>query len=130
MFIYLYCLGELSRLGTNRLAFYSGLVIGLLTFGPQLRFFWTIFGPVAFSMWTILSLWIGFFLLLVRLCRIRFGSVWTAALIPFIWTGLEYFRSELNYLRFSWLNVGYAFSDSLGSLPMRQLLEFMALASC
>jgi len=29
---------------------------------------------------------------------------------------LEYFRSELYYLRFSWLNAGYAFSDS-GSLP-------------
>ena len=25
--------------------------------------------------------------------------------------GLEYFRSELYYLKFSWLNVGYAFSD-------------------
>ena len=31
---------------------------------------------------------------------------------PFLWTGLEYFRSEVYYLRFSWLNVGYAFSDS------------------
>src|SRR5207244_2125086 len=33
-------------------------------------------------------------------------------LIPCIWTGLEYFRGELYYLRFSWLNVGYAFSAS------------------
>lgn len=28
-------------------------------------------------------------------------------LTPFIWTGLEYFRSELYYLKFSWLNIGY-----------------------
>jgi apolipoprotein N-acyltransferase len=32
-------------------------------------------------------------------------------LVPFLWTGLEYFRSELYYLKFSWLNVGYAFAD-------------------
>ena len=38
---------------------------------------------------------------------------WGAAIAaPFLWTGLEYFRSEVYYLRFSWLNVGYAFSDS------------------
>ena len=30
-------------------------------------------------------------------------------LIPFVWTGLEYFRSELYFLRFSWLSPGYAF---------------------
>jgi len=32
-------------------------------------------------------------------------------LIPFLWTGLEYFRSELYYLKFSWLNGGFAFAD-------------------
>lgn len=30
---------------------------------------------------------------------------------PFIWTGLEYFRSELYCLKFSWLNIGYAFAN-------------------
>ena len=33
-------------------------------------------------------------------------------LAPFLWTGLEYFRSEVYFLRFSWLNAGYAFFDS------------------
>jgi apolipoprotein N-acyltransferase len=28
--------------------------------------------------------------------------------IPVVWTGIEYFRSELYYLKFSWLNIGYA----------------------
>jgi apolipoprotein N-acyltransferase len=37
---------------------------------------------------------------------------WGWLLIPFLWTGLEYFRSELYYLRFSWLNVGYAFAGA------------------
>src|SRR5208283_4563722 len=34
-----------------------------------------------------------------------------AWLIPIVWTGIEYFRSELYYLKFSWLNVGYIFSN-------------------
>jgi apolipoprotein N-acyltransferase len=32
--------------------------------------------------------------------------------VPFLWTGLEYFRSELYYLKFSWLNLGYAFTET------------------
>ena len=42
----------------------------------------------------------------------KLGPKWGWLLIPFIWTGLEYFRSELYYLRFSWLNVGYAFAGA------------------
>jgi apolipoprotein N-acyltransferase len=42
----------------------------------------------------------------------RLGSGWGWLLVPFVWTGLEYFRSELYYLRFSWLNVGYAFAGA------------------
>lgn len=29
-------------------------------------------------------------------------------MIPILWTGIEYFRSELYFLKFSWLNIGYA----------------------
>jgi apolipoprotein N-acyltransferase len=43
--------------------------------------------------------------------------------VPFIWTGVEYFRSELYYLRFSWLNVGYAFS----SLPRSALIPWLGM---
>src|SRR5207248_708905 len=32
---------------------------------------------------------------------------------------LEYFRSELYYLRFSWLNAGYAFSEQVQTVPFR-----------
>ena len=42
----------------------------------------------------------------------RLGPKWGWLLIPFLWTGLEYFRSELYYLRFSWLNAGYAFAGA------------------
>jgi apolipoprotein N-acyltransferase len=45
---------------------------------------------------------------------IRFGPRAWAVAAPFLWTGLEYARSELYYLRFSWLNPGYAFTGSAG----------------
>jgi apolipoprotein N-acyltransferase len=119
--VYLGCLFELARLKTGRLAFYTGLAIGLLAFAPQLNFFWNIFGAAAIALWVVLAFWLGLFLALARLCRVRLGRVPAAILIPFVWTGLEYFRSELYYLRFSWLNAGYVFSDNLPWLPLQHL---------
>ena len=109
---YLFCLLRLGQTGTARQAFYSGLVVGLLSVGPQLFCFWEIFGAGAIVLWTILAVWIGLFVALTRLCFLRLPSIAAALLIPVVWIGLEYFRSELYYLRFSWLNVGYAFSGS------------------
>jgi len=119
--IYLYCLLNLARLPTSRRAFYFGLAIGLMTVGPQLNCFYNIFGWAAVALWLILAFWIAVFVLLARLCRTNFSSVPAAVLVPFVWTGLEYFRSELYYLRFSWLNVGYVFSDTAQWLPLKQL---------
>lgn len=118
MVAYLFCLIQMARAETWRRAFYPALAVGLLTFGPQLRFFWTIFGPGAVVLWLILACWIGLFVALSRLCLTRWKPAWALWLIPFLWTGLEYFRSELYPLRFSWLNVAYAFSDHFWLLPL------------
>jgi apolipoprotein N-acyltransferase len=109
---YVICLTQLSRLRTTRQSFYSGLVIALACYAPHLDCFWRIFGPVAISLWTILAIWIGFFVALTHVAIARLGFVKASLLVPFLWTGLEYFRSELYYLRFSWMNVGYAFAES------------------
>jgi len=108
---FLLCLISLAKLGTTRQAFYLGLVIGMLIYPPQLWCFYTIFGTAAFVLWLIFAFWLALFLLLAQLCFSNFKSIVAAILIPFLWTGLEYFRSELWYLRFSWLSVGYAFSN-------------------
>jgi apolipoprotein N-acyltransferase len=111
---------SLSQLRTSRQAFYLGFGIGFAVYAPHLAFFWTIFGAPAMVLWSVLAFWLGLFLVLSRAVRCHLGAMGAAVLIPFLWTGLEYFRSELYYLRFSWLNVGYAFSDSpLLSLLMR-----------
>jgi len=110
--VFLFCLVRLTALPSARQAFYFGLVIGYVAYAPHLKFFWTIFGWPALALWTVLAFWLGLFVALGRLCRMNFGPLAAAALIPFVWTGLEYFRSELYYLRFSWLSVGYAFAES------------------
>jgi apolipoprotein N-acyltransferase len=112
---YVICVAQLSRLSTTRRAYYAGLVTGFLCIAPQLTCFWKIFHAGAIALWYILAFWIGTFTSMTHAARARFGPLAAAALVPFLWTGLEYFRSELYYLKFSWLNVGYAFSgDWLG----------------
>jgi apolipoprotein N-acyltransferase len=119
--IYLYGLFQLSGLPTPRRAFYFGLGTGFGVFAPQLHFFWGIFGPGAVVLWLVLAFWIGAFVLLTHLARRRFGEGWAVLAAPVFWIGLEYFRSELYYLRFSWLSAGYAFAGLPSAGTMRWL---------
>src|SRR5207244_1764341 len=91
---------------------YVGFAIGFGIYVPQFAFLWKIFGPAAIALWAVLAFWLGLFLLLAHKCWRRMPLWASALLIPLIWTGLEYFRSELYYLRFSWLSAGYAFSNA------------------
>lgn len=101
----------LARLGTARRAFYIGFAAGMLVYGPQLWFFFTIFGPAAAALWAVLAFWLGLFVLLAREAVTRLPGTWAAWLIAFLWAGLEYFRSELYFLRFAWLTPGLALSE-------------------
>src|ERR1700678_2230785 len=91
--LFLYCLFRLAGLPTGRQAFCFGLAVGLAAYSPHLVFFWKLFGPAAITLWCILSFWLGLFLLVGRACLGRFGPVFWAVAAPFLWTGLEYFRS-------------------------------------
>lgn len=103
----------LVRLPTARLAFYGGLILGFGLYGPLLGFFWGIFGPAALVLWGILGFWVGLFLALGRGLHQRLPSRLLVVALPVLWTGLEYFRSELYYLRFSWLTPGAALAPAL-----------------
>jgi hypothetical protein len=122
--VFPFCLFPLARLRTRRLAYYFGLGIGLAVYAPHLLFFWTIFGGGAIALWYILPFWLGLFVMLGRACLFRFGPAAWACLAPFLWTGLEFFRSELYYLRFSWLNAGlclFGFRRAALSLRLRRV---------
>ena len=105
---YVICLVQMARVATARQAFYLGLSVGFLCFAPQLVFFWKLFNIEAAILWLILAVWIALFVSLTQATLARFGTKVAALLVSFIWMGLEYFRSELYYLKFSWLNVSYA----------------------
>jgi apolipoprotein N-acyltransferase len=116
IFGYAFFLVRLAEQPTVRRAFYFGLAAGFLCYAPQLTFFWWIFGPAAIALWLVLAFWIGLFTAVVCAGFGRWGKIRAAWLIPVIWTGLEYFRSELYYLKFSWLNIGYALPPWFGFL--------------
>ncbi len=113
IFGYAYGLVRLANQPTVRRAFYFGLAAGFLCAAPQLFFFWRIFRLAAIPLWIVFAFWIGLFAAIVCGCIRRWGKNKAAWLIPVVWTGIEYFRSELYYFKFSWLNVGYAFHDGL-----------------
>ena len=108
IFGYAFALVRLTDQPTVRRAFYFGLATGFLCYAPQLFFFWRIFNAAAIVLWLVLAFWIGLFAAMVCGSIRRWGKTKAAWLIPIIWTGIEYFRSELYYLKFSWLNIGYA----------------------
>lgn len=108
IFGYAYGLVRLTEQPTVRRAFYFGLATAYLCYAPQLFFMWRIFGPAAIVLWVVLAFWVGLFAAVICGSRRRWGEITTAWLIPVVWTGLEYFRGELYYLKFSWLNLGYA----------------------
>ncbi|MBE7498754.1 MAG: hypothetical protein HS113_00260 [Verrucomicrobiales bacterium] len=56
------CLFLLRRTACGRWAFYTGLAVGLGMYGPQLHFFWGLFGPAAVALWLVLAFWLALFL--------------------------------------------------------------------
>ncbi len=98
---------QLTRLEPGRTSFLIGCLFGFSLVAPQLSFFFNIFSWAAVPLWIVLSFWFGLFLWLGCHMRRQF-SAWAFVLtLPIVWLGLEYFRSELYYLRFSWLNAGF-----------------------
>src|SRR5260221_2599613 len=101
LFIFGYAFGlvRLADQPSVRRVFYFGLIVGFLCAAPQACFFWSIFSVAAVVLWLVFAFWIGLFTAIVCGCIRCWGKVRTAWLIPVVWTGLEYFRSELYYLK-------------------------------
>jgi len=130
---YAFGLVRLAHQPTIRRAFYFGLAAGLLGYGPQLWFFTRIFSAAAVVLWLVLAFWVAVFAATACGCLRRWGWPWSIWLIPVLWTGIEYFRSEVYYLKFSWLNLGYALPQGCGGLGMYGLGFFafvVAAALC
>lgn len=130
--VYLFALLQLARLPTWRKNYYAGLSVGLFIAASQLTFFWKIFSGGAVALWYVYAFWIGLFVAIaggwlrrgcasVKAKPSSQPAIWIWLALPFLWTGLEYFRSELYYLRFSWVSPGYAFALAPWEAPLRSL---------
>jgi len=109
----------ISRLKTPRRAFYGGLLACSAIYAPQLWFFYSIFHVVVIALWTIAALPIAIFCLLLHQSRSRFGPTSAMLLTPILWTGIEFFRSELYYFKFAWILPGQAIAFLPGVRLMR-----------
>ena len=112
MVVYLGALLWLVFAPSFRWSFYTALAVGTVNAAIQMGFFWRIFSGASILLWIILGFWIALFVLLARGVKVRFGDKAFLCAAPFLWTGLEYFRSELYYLRFSWGNEAYLFAHA------------------
>ncbi len=155
----------LSRLPRWRMAFYPAVLLGMICYAPKLTFFWTIFGFGAVALWLVLSVWLGFFAVgiwwlgqrlfvgrasapgesvllkeatghpLAGRGRPAYGSLRLLLVAPVLWTALEFFRSELYWLRFAWLTPGMAFDQwpglmaTLGSYGIGFVAALLAAAA-
>lgn len=126
---FLFCLVKLLNVASPRRAFYLGLLVGLAIYAPQLSFFWNIFHAAAIPLWLVLSFWLATFLLAGHLAQRRLSQGYVTLLLPFLWMAFEFFRSELYYLRFSWLSVGYVFA-SLKGVALPGFLGVYGLGFC
>jgi len=121
--LFLFCTFQLSRTANRPRATYAGWLLGLCIYGPQLEFFFRVFDLAALGLWLVLATWLSIYLVLQRFALMKLGPYLGALAAPFIWTGVEYFRSELYYLRFSWLSVGYVMSP----FPSAALIPWLGI---
>jgi apolipoprotein N-acyltransferase len=131
--VYAVALCRLTDLESGRSAFYLGLIVGSVSFASQLGFFWHIFGAAAIVLWIIVGFWTALFVLTINRARRSVGDGYTLWAVPIIWIGFEYFRSELYYLKFSWLTLGSPFverhvigTSSIGSYGTGAFLMLLA----
>ncbi len=94
---------------TSRAAFYLGMLYGILGYGGALYWLFHLFGAPALSLFAIFGLFTGLFCLSFDFLGKRLSSPLLQALTAAtLWTGIEFYRSELFFLRFPWITPGSA----------------------
>jgi len=116
-------------------AFRIGFIYGVAWYLGDLFWLSNIFGPAAISLCAILAFFTGLFAALYVWLSARLPQVPAWLLAATLWTGIEYFRSELFILKFGWLGLGYgvihssvaaACASCIGSFGLTFLLVSLA----
>jgi apolipoprotein N-acyltransferase len=98
----------LSRQRAAWISFGVGWATGVAIYATLLSFMINVFGAFSAVLWLLGALHFGVFVLLLNVAHRRLGPTWALCLTPMLWTGTEYFRSEVWALRFAWLLPGQA----------------------
>jgi apolipoprotein N-acyltransferase len=96
-----------NRTISTRQAAYTGLLTGLVFYAITLRWLFNLFGPAAVSLLFIASAFPMLFSGLYVMLRQRMLRAPNWLLASLLWAGIEYFRSELFWLSFGWMGLGY-----------------------
>jgi apolipoprotein N-acyltransferase len=110
--VYSFAVVQLTRAPSLAAAFLSGLTVGYIALAVELWFLFGMFGPFALLLFLIGAAWTGLFVALGRETLLAFGARAAIGLLPMLWIALEYVRSELYWLRFSWLIPGHVFAGN------------------
>lgn len=86
-----------------------------------MRFLWDIFKAAAIPLWLILSLFHAAVLLVLNRVEVRWGGRVASLLLPVLWCGIEYLRSEVWWLRFAWFTAGECWPPGLAPQILQRL---------
>ncbi len=97
-------------------AFFLGLLHGTLSYGLTLYWFFNIFSLLGILLFAILGMFTALFCFFRSyLYRRSMPDFLNVVVITTLWTGIEFFRSELFFLRFPWATPGSALGPALVS---------------
>jgi apolipoprotein N-acyltransferase len=110
--IYFFALWQLTKIKSIPNAFLTGMSLSFCLYIYHLQFFISIFNQFAYSLFCILGFWLAIFIAISCWLRKCYSEKSLVTLIPILYFSLEFIRSELYPLKFSWLIPGLAFADS------------------
>ena len=106
----------------------AGLISGMVFYTFHLSWFYANFHLWSIGLFVVLSFFIGTFAYLIKYLSPQMRVNKTLFAIPIIWVAIEFFRSELWFLSFSWLSIGYSQSDSKSILQFASILGIYGIS--
>ena len=108
---------------TPRLAFYIGILFGMAFFGTALHWLWNLFGTGSIGLWALCALFPAMFAsLLASLGRRGLPKSWIPFAAAFVWTSVEFVRSEVMFPACPLMGLGYAFVKAPGFASLTSLV--------
>ncbi len=100
----------IATMGTTpRRSFYLGLLQGVIGYGATLYWLFNIFALTAIPLFVIMACFSGLFCMLFNaISKQKLPPIINVIIAGVLWTGIEFYRSELFFLRFPWVTPGTA----------------------